>query len=65
MWPLILQKIKSLIESSKNHNIIVLEAAVLISANWHLCCHETWVSIIPQDEVKYIFSNNKYITVIF
>lgn len=54
MWPLILQKVKSLIESTKDHNIIVLEAAVLLSANWQNHCHEVWVSIIPSNEVKHV-----------
>lgn len=51
MWPLIMQKVKTIINSTKTYNIIVLEAAVLISANWHLQCHEIWASIIPINEV--------------
>lgn len=53
MWPLILQKIKTMIKNAKDHNIVVLEAAVLLSANWQTHCHEIWVSIIPPNEVKY------------
>jgi len=56
-------KIKNNIKSIKNHNIIILEAAVLINANWHFHCHETWVSIIPQEEVKIlIYIKQNYVT---
>jgi len=48
-----LQRVKSIIESTKDHNIVVLEAAVLLSANWQYHCHEIWVSIIPPNEVKH------------
>lgn len=53
MWPLILQKIKTMIENTTNQ-IVILEAAVLLSANWQTHCHEIWVSIIPPNEVKYL-----------
>lgn len=36
---------------SKSHDIIVIEAAVLIQAKWQYVCHEIWTCIIPQDEV--------------
>lgn len=67
MWPLILQKIKTLIESNKDQSIIVLEAAVLLNANWQSHCHEIWVSIIPPNEVMhfYNFISNKYWSNIF
>lgn len=52
MWPLILQRVKVIIESTKDHNIIVLEAAVLLAANWQHHCHEIWASIISPNEVK-------------
>lgn len=55
MWPLILQRVKTLIESTKEHRIIVVEAAVLLSANWQSNFHEIWVTIIPPNEVKYYF----------
>lgn len=55
MWPLILQRVRALIESNKGHSIIVIEAAVLLSANWQSSCHEIWVSIIPPNEVKYYY----------
>jgi len=59
MWPLVLQKVKTTIESTKDHNIIVLEAAILIKANWHFHCHEIWVTIIPPEEaVKRLRNRN-------
>lgn len=60
MWPLILQKINTIIESKKDCNIIVLEAAVLLNANWKSHCHEIWVSIIPPIEVNYYFKYCNY-----
>lgn len=57
MWPLILQRVKVLIESVKDHNIVVLEAAVLLTANWQVHCHEIWVSIIPEVEVIHFTYN--------
>lgn len=56
MWPLILQRVKVLIESVKEHNIVVLEAAVLLTANWQDHCHEIWVSIIPEVEVNHFYA---------
>lgn len=56
MWPLILERIKDVIKSTKDHDIIVIEAAVLISANWHYHCHEIWASIIPPKEVNKKFN---------
>jgi len=56
-----LQRVKSIIRSTKGHNIVVLEAAVLLSANWQYHCHEIWVSIIPPNEVKHDSLNNSYI----
>jgi len=55
-----LQRVKSIVQSTKGHNIVVLEAAVLLSANWQYHCHEIWVSIIPREEVKHDSLNNSY-----
>lgn len=53
-----MQRVKSIIQSTEGHNIVVLEAAVLLSANWQYHCHEIWVSIIPPNEVKHDSLNN-------
>ncbi|XP_050438514.1 bifunctional coenzyme A synthase-like [Adelges cooleyi] len=50
MWPLILERIKNVIRSTKNYDIFVLEAAVLLTANWQNSCHEVWVTIVPPTE---------------
>jgi len=57
-----LQRVKSIVQSTKGHDIVVLEAAVLFSANWQYHCHEIWVSIIPEEEVKHDSLNNSYTT---
>lgn len=54
IWPLILLKAKEEINYlfHKGHDIIVLEAAVLIQAKWQNVCSEIWTCIIPQNEVS-------------
>ncbi|EGI69332.1 PREDICTED: bifunctional coenzyme A synthase [Acromyrmex echinatior] len=61
IWPLILQEAKKEIENLfyKHRNIIVLEAAVLIQAEWQNECSEIWTCIIPQNEaIKRIMNRN-------
>lgn len=36
----------------KGFDVIVMEAAVLIQAEWQNNCHEIWTCIIPQEEVS-------------
>eukprot|EP00088_Acartia_fossae_P044282 TRINITY_DN4696_c0_g1_i2.p1 TRINITY_DN4696_c0_g1~~TRINITY_DN4696_c0_g1_i2.p1 ORF type:complete len:485 (-),score=66.35 TRINITY_DN4696_c0_g1_i2:180-1634(-) len=31
------------------HKVVLLDAAVLIEADWHLNCHEVWVCIVPRE----------------
>lgn len=54
MWPAILKEAKSQINNlhEKGVDVIVLEAAVLIQANWQNYCHEIWTCIIPEQEVR-------------
>lgn len=54
IWPLLLQEAKREIQNlfRKGHDIIVLEAAVLIQAEWQNECSEIWTCIIPQNEVS-------------
>ncbi|KYQ56622.1 Bifunctional coenzyme A synthase [Trachymyrmex zeteki] len=58
IWPLILQEAKKEIKnlSYKHRNIIVLEAAVLIQAEWQNECSEIWTCIISQNEDKLYFT---------
>lgn len=53
LWPLALDlALKRAAELySEGHEIIVLEAAILIPAGWQRYCHELWVTIIPPEEV--------------
>lgn len=52
LWPLILeQAMKRAAELyNKGHEIVVMEAAVMIPAGWQKYCHELWVTIIPPEE---------------
>ncbi|EFN84613.1 bifunctional coenzyme A synthase [Harpegnathos saltator] len=62
IWPLILHEAKKEITTlhSKGHDIVVMEAAVLIQAKWQNVCHEIWTCIIPQKEaIKRIMDRNR------
>lgn len=53
MWPLILEEAKRQMYelSIEGYNVIFMEAAVLIQANWQNECHEIWACIVPPEEV--------------
>lgn len=53
LWPLTLEAVKKEI-SAINNEVVVIEAALLIQANWVEECHEIWSCIIPPDEVHII-----------
>ncbi|KAK7598241.1 hypothetical protein V9T40_006476 [Parthenolecanium corni] len=59
LWPLTLEAVKKEI-SAINNEVVVIEAALLIQANWVEECHEIWSCIIPPDEaVKRLRTRNK------
>ncbi|XP_046825866.1 bifunctional coenzyme A synthase [Vespa crabro] len=61
MWPLILEEAKRKINELYigGYNVIFMEAAVLIQANWQNECHEIWACIIPPEEaIKRIMKRN-------
>ncbi|XP_012059274.1 PREDICTED: bifunctional coenzyme A synthase [Atta cephalotes] len=60
IWPLILQEAKKEIKNLfYKHNIIVLEAAVLIQAEWQNECSEIWTCLTSQNEaIKRIMNRN-------
>ncbi|XP_054285722.1 bifunctional coenzyme A synthase [Macrosteles quadrilineatus] len=61
LWPLILQEAQQSVKQlySQGHKVVILEAAVLISAGWQTHCHELWTSIVPPDEaVKRVMERN-------
>lgn len=52
LWPLILEKVKETISTTyQDTEVVVIEAALLIQANWTENYHEVWSCIIPFDEV--------------
>ncbi|KAI5751570.1 hypothetical protein M8J77_008759 [Diaphorina citri] len=60
IWPLILAQVKEEIARlSESHKVIVIEAAVLLSAKWQDQVHEIWVTFIPEQEaIKRLQSRN-------
>lgn len=52
LWPLVLElAMKRATEFyNQGHEIIILEAAILIPAGWERYCHEVWVTMIPPEE---------------
>lgn len=52
LWPLVLELAMKRTAELYNdgHEIVVLEAAILIPAGWQRYCHELWVTIIPPEE---------------
>ncbi|KAG5895424.1 hypothetical protein JTB14_037583 [Gonioctena quinquepunctata] len=49
VWPAIADEVTNLIKNS-TARVVVIEAAVLLSANWEKFCHEIWTTIIPRTE---------------
>uniref|UniRef100_A0A1B6JTY9 Bifunctional coenzyme A synthase n=1 Tax=Homalodisca liturata TaxID=320908 RepID=A0A1B6JTY9_9HEMI len=61
VWPLILEEAQAQAQTlySQGHEVVVLEAAVLIRARWTEACHEVWVSIVPPTEaIKRVMERN-------
>ncbi|XP_031846676.2 bifunctional Phosphopantetheine adenylyltransferase - Dephospho-CoA kinase [Nomia melanderi] len=61
LWPIILDEAKVQINDfyKKGFDVIVMEAAVLIQAEWQSNCHEIWTCIIPQEEaIKRVIERN-------
>ncbi|CAG0914400.1 unnamed protein product [Notodromas monacha] len=52
VWPEIRAEAVRLIAVHRDagHDVVVLDAAVLVEAGWTDLCHEVWVSIIPENE---------------
>lgn len=53
VWPSVLEEAKRQIDilHKKGREFVVMEAAVLIQAEWQPYCHEIWTCIIPEEEV--------------
>lgn len=54
MWPAILKEAQSRIRAlgQDGYKVVVLEAAVMIKAQWYKYCHQLWSVIIPPEEVS-------------
>jgi len=55
VWPQIAEIAKAEIKKlrTEGKDIVVLDAVVLLEANWNKFCQEVWVAIIPPEEVSY------------
>ncbi|KAK2717013.1 bifunctional coenzyme A synthase-like isoform X1 [Artemia franciscana] len=53
VWPQIAELAKAEIKKlrTEGKDIVVLDAVVLLEANWNKFCQEVWVAIIPPEEV--------------
>ncbi|XP_065165030.1 bifunctional coenzyme A synthase [Atheta coriaria] len=59
VWPAIAQNVAEQIRVS-TADVIVIEAAVLLAAQWQHMCHEVWATICRRDEaIKRIQERNK------
>lgn len=61
VWPAVIEeaerRIRALGESG--HRVVVMEAAVMVRAQWYRRCHQLWAVIIPPDEaIKRLHKRN-------
>lgn len=49
MWPEIGNEILKIISESCS-KVVVVDAALLLTAGWDKYCHEIWVTVIPEEE---------------
>jgi phosphopantetheine adenylyltransferase/dephospho-CoA kinase len=58
VWPAIAQEVVKIIGESRNR-VLVVEAAVLLTAGWEKNCHEVWSTLVPREEaIKRLISRN-------
>lgn len=56
VWPELLVKVKAVIEEirqTKDKPVVIIEAAVLLQANWQTEMHEIWSLIVPRERVNF------------
>lgn len=56
VWPQLLLSVKALIENARNiksNAIVMIEAAVLLQANWQHEMHEIWSLVVPPERVMH------------
>jgi phosphopantetheine adenylyltransferase/dephospho-CoA kinase len=58
VWPAIAEEVVKIIGESRNR-VLVVEAAVLLTAGWEKNCHEVWSTLVPREEaIKRLISRN-------
>ncbi|KAJ8915136.1 hypothetical protein NQ315_000388 [Exocentrus adspersus] len=59
VWPAIAEEVDKLIRAS-DKNVVVVEAAVLLTAGWEKRCHEVWTTLVPREEaINRLITRNK------
>lgn len=57
VWPFLLVEVKRKIDeirSNKTHDVVMVEAAVLLQAGWQHEMHEVWSLIVPPERVSFL-----------
>lgn len=57
VWPALMVEVQRRIEQirqNKAHEVVMIEAAVLLQAGWQHSMHEVWSLIVPTERVKFI-----------
>ncbi|XP_018576337.1 bifunctional coenzyme A synthase [Anoplophora glabripennis] len=49
VWPTIAEEVNKIIRES-DKKVVVVEAAVLLTAGWDKQCHEVWTTLVPRQE---------------
>lgn len=62
VWPALLERVQQIVAEvreedlkSGKQSVVMLEAAVLLQANWDKAVHEIWSLIIPPERVRYFW----------
>ncbi|KAK6731710.1 hypothetical protein RB195_007897 [Necator americanus] len=50
VWPVLMKKIEKMIAVSKS-DVVVIEAAAIVEANWHHYMNELWTVFVPHEEM--------------
>ncbi|KAJ8941748.1 hypothetical protein NQ314_010285 [Rhamnusium bicolor] len=49
VWPAIAEEVNNIIRNT-DKKVVVIEAAVLLTADWQKYCHEVWTTLVPREE---------------
>ncbi|XGW21173.1 hypothetical protein V3C99_004265 [Haemonchus contortus] len=50
VWPVLKKKIEAIVATSKSE-VVVIEAAAIVEAQWHLYMNELWTVFVPHEEM--------------